>query len=186
MESSRIRDRTCVSYIGRQILYHWATREAPVLVTFQALFFVPLILSPLALLQLLCPSSHDRWAILPGPPHVRSFLWTPIDFCYVLPVRDVCGGSLCHPDKPERFIILSSIPAAPSRGMTQGEAFSSLPSESVGIFLFGSRGEGSAEGQLFRCWLGHWPQKIALPRTQCSLFQGQFKLLVTISDSAGV
>ena len=24
-----LRDRTCVSYIGRQILYHWATREAP-------------------------------------------------------------------------------------------------------------------------------------------------------------
>ena len=23
-----LRDRTCVSYIGRQILYHWATREA--------------------------------------------------------------------------------------------------------------------------------------------------------------
>ena len=29
MKSSRIRDGTCVSCIGRQILYHWATREAP-------------------------------------------------------------------------------------------------------------------------------------------------------------
>ena len=27
--SSRIRDRTHVSYIGTQMLYHWATREAP-------------------------------------------------------------------------------------------------------------------------------------------------------------
>ena len=27
--SSQPRDRTWVSYIGRQILYHWATREAP-------------------------------------------------------------------------------------------------------------------------------------------------------------
>ena len=26
--SSRPRDQTCVSHIGRQILYHWATREA--------------------------------------------------------------------------------------------------------------------------------------------------------------
>ena len=26
--SSQIRDRTCVFYIGRQILYHWTTREA--------------------------------------------------------------------------------------------------------------------------------------------------------------
>ena len=29
MGSSRTRDRTCVSYAGRQILYHWVTREAP-------------------------------------------------------------------------------------------------------------------------------------------------------------
>ena len=28
MGSSRIRDQICVSCIGRQILYHWATREA--------------------------------------------------------------------------------------------------------------------------------------------------------------
>ena len=28
VESSRARDRTCVYQIGRQILYHWATREA--------------------------------------------------------------------------------------------------------------------------------------------------------------
>ena len=28
MGSSWIRDRTCVSYVGRKILYHWATREA--------------------------------------------------------------------------------------------------------------------------------------------------------------
>ena len=27
--SSRIRDQTCVSCIGRRILYHWVTREAP-------------------------------------------------------------------------------------------------------------------------------------------------------------
>ena len=27
--SSQPRDQTCVSCIGRQILYHWATREAP-------------------------------------------------------------------------------------------------------------------------------------------------------------
>ena len=26
--SSQIRDRTCVSCLGRQVLYHWATREA--------------------------------------------------------------------------------------------------------------------------------------------------------------
>ena len=31
MGSSQIRDRTHVSCIGRWILYHWATREAPVL-----------------------------------------------------------------------------------------------------------------------------------------------------------
>ena len=29
VRSSQIRDRTCVSCIGRWILYHWATREAP-------------------------------------------------------------------------------------------------------------------------------------------------------------
>ena len=29
-ESSLPRDQTCISCIGRQILYHWATREAPV------------------------------------------------------------------------------------------------------------------------------------------------------------
>ena len=27
--SSQPRDKTCVSCTGRQILYHWATREAP-------------------------------------------------------------------------------------------------------------------------------------------------------------
>ena len=27
--SSQIRDQICISHIGRQILYHWATREAP-------------------------------------------------------------------------------------------------------------------------------------------------------------
>ena len=29
--SSRIRNQTCVSYNGRKILYHWATRDVPVL-----------------------------------------------------------------------------------------------------------------------------------------------------------
>ena len=28
--SSQPKDRTCVSWIGRRILYHWATREAPI------------------------------------------------------------------------------------------------------------------------------------------------------------
>ena len=27
--SSQTKDQTCISYIGRQILYHWVTREAP-------------------------------------------------------------------------------------------------------------------------------------------------------------
>ena len=30
VRSSQIRDQTCVSSIGRQILYHWVTREAPI------------------------------------------------------------------------------------------------------------------------------------------------------------
>ena len=136
-----------------------------------------------------CPTLRDPWtAAHQAPPSMRfpkQEYWSGL----LLPSP---GGSLYLPNKPERFIILSSIPAAPSRSMTQGGAFSSLPSELVGIFRFGSRGKGSAEGQLFYCWFSHWPQsgcivqKIALPRTQCSLFQGQFKLLVTISDSAGV
>ena len=35
--SSQTRDRTCVSCIGRQILYHWATREAQSLVLMNVL-----------------------------------------------------------------------------------------------------------------------------------------------------
>ena len=35
VESSRTRNRTHDSYIGRQIVYHWATREAPVLIICQ-------------------------------------------------------------------------------------------------------------------------------------------------------
>ena len=27
--SSQVKDRTCISCIGRKVLYHWATREAP-------------------------------------------------------------------------------------------------------------------------------------------------------------
>ena len=34
MGSSQTRDETCVSYIGRQILYNWITREAPLIVFF--------------------------------------------------------------------------------------------------------------------------------------------------------
>ena len=30
VDSSQIRDQTCVSCIGMRILYHWASREAPV------------------------------------------------------------------------------------------------------------------------------------------------------------
>ena len=39
--SSRTRDETCVSCIGRQILYHWATREAqfcPFLISYFSVF----------------------------------------------------------------------------------------------------------------------------------------------------
>ena len=35
VESSRTRNRTHDSYIGRQTVYHWATREAPVLIICQ-------------------------------------------------------------------------------------------------------------------------------------------------------
>ena len=42
MESSQIRDQTCISCIGRQILYHWATREAPECWVLSQLFHSPL------------------------------------------------------------------------------------------------------------------------------------------------
>ena len=35
---SQIRDRTCVSCTGRQVLYHWGTREAPFKVIFISVF----------------------------------------------------------------------------------------------------------------------------------------------------
>ena len=40
MGSSWTRDQTCVSCIGRQILYHWATREAPILSCFISNFYI--------------------------------------------------------------------------------------------------------------------------------------------------
>ena len=55
--SSQPRDQThvsCSSCIGRQILYHWATREAQLFITFHLI---------------LCPPSHQHMHTTPRGPH---------------------------------------------------------------------------------------------------------------------
>ena len=43
MGSSQTRDQTCISCIGRQIIYHWATREAPLCLSWAWYFWRVLI-----------------------------------------------------------------------------------------------------------------------------------------------
>ena len=55
VETSQTRDQTQVSCIGRQILYHWATREAPATAFLQVFYGINQKLAPPATLS---PSEH--------------------------------------------------------------------------------------------------------------------------------
>ena len=60
--SSQMRDRTCVLCIGRQILYHWATKKA-------LIFFF-----------LYCGKIHEMWHLPPLPFNFLIYFW----LCQVL------------------------------------------------------------------------------------------------------
>ena len=66
--SSQPRDQThvcCSSCIGRQILYHWAIREAQLFITFHLIF---------------CPPSHQPMHTTPRGHHNKmepSYCWSP-------------------------------------------------------------------------------------------------------------
>ena len=61
---SQIRDQTCVSRIGRWILYHWAAREAPfgsiLTVTFTAILYLVIICQVLYIFGILRVDEYNR------------------------------------------------------------------------------------------------------------------------------
>ena len=65
MASSWTRDRTHVSYIGRQILYWWATRETPYLI----------------LKKMLSVLHHWEWCLLWACPIRALFCWGMFPLC---------------------------------------------------------------------------------------------------------
>ena len=71
--SSQPRDQTCVSYIGRQILYHWATREA---------YYNSTRMISHAVISLGSHAVSFQRAHMPGCKEDPSSLWQNIPFLY--------------------------------------------------------------------------------------------------------
>ena len=74
MGSSRTRDWTCVSFIGRQILYCWVTREALIILIFKKFFIGGKLAPPLQIYFIL---------IFSPPFSASSFVLSGLNLCVI-------------------------------------------------------------------------------------------------------
>ena len=78
MGSSQMRDQTLISHvscIGRQILYHWATREAPDLWVLTNSYCHVITTTRYRTVSLLPPHTHYYIIMYPAPPRNNQFVF---------------------------------------------------------------------------------------------------------------